>query len=236
MTKSKDNKMATLEEIRDAIRIQNLLPKVAKEIIVSRELEGIPIRENERKEAIERFLKSQGIKKEQLKEFKKISNLDDTSIEKLACRPLQLEYFKEERWGPVATSLYLKNKEKYEYATYYQVSSKDECMMQEVYFRLKDNEQSWKEISEIFHPEGGVKATTKGPQSISKLNKQIAAVVRENNKKEPSQPFRVGSDVVVIQTIRIESPKYDTRLRALVVKEAYDAWLEAECKNFIQNI
>ena len=229
--------MVSKEELEDAIRIQNILPKIAREIVVSRELNKYEIDEAERDRAVDEFLKKQKVgNEEELNNFKTMNNLNDELIKKLACRPTQLDRFREEKWGPLATSLYLKNKETYDNAEYHQISSKDEFIMQEVYFRIKDNEHTWEDISKIFHPQKGESGSRRGPVRISSLNKTIAETIRVNNGKQPSKPIRIYDKVYIIQKIRIEAPKFDSELRKIVIKDAYDEWLNKEAAELIKNL
>ena len=65
-------------------------------------------------------------------------------------KKLKIEKFKEERWGNRFNSLYLKNKDKFDQYTYKFLGLENGNAMKEVYFRLKDGEETWETMAEQF--------------------------------------------------------------------------------------
>ena len=70
-------------------------------------------------------------------------HIDESLLIKILSRPLQVVQYREERWGPFAQSLYLQHKERFDMVTYQRLESSNADVMQEIYFRLKDGEESW---------------------------------------------------------------------------------------------
>ena len=68
-------------------------------------------------------------------------------------RPLRLIKFREEKWGPIVNSLYLERKDQFDVITFSMVRSRDFNVMQEVYFKAKDGEETWHSISQQLNPD-----------------------------------------------------------------------------------
>ena len=76
--------------------------------------------------------------------------IDEKIFKEMITRPSKVVRYRNERWGDHVKSLYLKNKEAYDRITYKRVQSNNMNLMQEVYFRLKDKEETWESILSQF--------------------------------------------------------------------------------------
>ena len=54
----------------------------------------------------------------------------------------------EEKWGPQVNSLYLQNKDEFDYVVYHELKSAKTNTLQEIYFRIKDKETTWETLRE----------------------------------------------------------------------------------------
>ena len=78
-----------------------------------------------------------------LEKFYKSRFIDQNLLEEMLFRPNKIIKYREERWGPALESLYLKYKEDYDLITFNSLESVDFDGMQEIYFRIKDDNASW---------------------------------------------------------------------------------------------
>ena len=65
---------------------------------------------------------------------------------------------------------YLKHKEQFDLVTYWRLESSNQDLMQEIYFRLKDKEESWDSLARQF-PGAGPKATVCRGLQLEKLKR-----------------------------------------------------------------
>ena len=93
--------------------------------------------------------------------------LTESLLRQSLSRPHKVVRYREERWGPRANSLYLQNKDNYDQISYRKLHSGDADVMQEVYFRLKDGEETWESLARQFQPSNPSANALQGPIAVS---------------------------------------------------------------------
>ena len=80
----------------------------------------------------------------------KEKKIDRKILIDILSRPEKVVRYRNERWGEQINTLYLQNKEKYNLVTYNLLEANDIDVMYEVYFRIKDKEETWSDIAKKF--------------------------------------------------------------------------------------
>ena len=87
---------------------------------------------------METFKKANNIQSEDdLKRFTITNYVNIEICSDLAERNVKIEKFREEKWGPQVNSLYLQNKDEFDYVVYHELKSAKTNTLQEIYFRIK---------------------------------------------------------------------------------------------------
>lgn len=227
----------TTDLIIDGLRRCGNIRPVIREIILEKELGQIVLEESLSEKIYNEFRKDNGLESEEKYiEYLNSTLLSDVLVKQLATRPERVIRYREERWGPRAQSLYLKNKEKYDSIVYYRLECGDSDIMQEVYFRIKDREETWEELAKQFYPNDPAKSARIGPVPTSSVEGQLITIMKDEGRGRVTSPVRINNQFVVTQLVEFEVANFDENLRELILRDECDKWLEEACNKTLSKI
>ena len=227
-----DDKAVSAEDIVSILlRDRAMATKLVREIIIDRELKSTILPQTEKEELVEEFRNKNKLQSEQdYINFLNNNDFDETSFKEFVSRPRKIVKYREEKWGPRANSLYLKHKDEYDVITYKRLESRDPDIMQEVFFRLKDKEETWDNLAKQFQ---GPKAKTDARLERIHAGNIEPALIKELRKNGPGviiKPIKLKEDCIVVAELEeIEASKLDDNLKDLIMRKELEAWLQEQC-------
>ena len=225
-----DTQPVSITEIVDILRKDGKLPSLVQELILNRTLEATKLAPNKEDELINDFRKQkQLLQEEDFLDFLQRNHLNVSLLAASLTRPHKVVKYREERWGPRANSLYLKHKDKYDKFTYKRLQSDNSDIMQEVFFRLKDGEDSWENLAPQFP---GAKPNSDArieKVPISQIEPALVGELRKAGAGVVIRPLVLNSNTVVVAELEsIEPSSFDDEIRTLILREEFDKWLVEE--------
>jgi len=184
-------------------------------------------------------------KGELLDHFLKASNLSDPAKFKLF-----LEKTKQDREGIIASLLYRErierlknkvisseqikevfalNKARLQKVSFAAIRVDSEGLAKEIYHRIKDDKEEFGQLAKEFSL--GPEASSAGllpPQELSKVRPEIKNHLLLLKPGEISEPFKVGSSVLIIKLIELESPSLTPQLAKSISDDLFQRWIDAE--------
>ena len=247
MTKPMETKMRTIltvdddnygiDEVVSALRLANLLPKLIEELLMGKIIDKIQLDQGKEENIVEEFRRTNGLEQEEsFINFLDLNNLNMELLSAKISRPSKIVKFREEKWGPRANALYLKNKDSYDKITYRRLQSKDQNVMQEVFFRLKDKEDSWESMAKQFPQARPGDNGRIGPVPTKKVEAELLAALREAGPKKIIKPLIIGGITIVAELEKIEGTQFDDELRSQILREQFEQWITEECNNMIKKL
>ena len=216
------------QEIVNAVRENGYIKKVVSDLLLKEALKSIDVSNDESEEQIAMFAKQQGVDINDMDSFLSEKGIDYSIAREIAERPLKVVKFREERWGSRVDSLYLDRKEDYDLVTFKALQAHDQDVMQEVYFRLKDGEETWEEMARQIG--GGVQTEYKyGPTPVSKVNDELVKLLRSRGNGRVCRPVKIREIYVVAELEEFVPSKLDDELKTRVLQKEMESWLEREC-------
>ena len=100
--------------------------------------------------------------------------------------------------GDLCAKPYLQHKEKFDLVSYYRLGSSNPDVMQEIYFRLKDGEESWDGLARQFPGATADTTALQGPTPVAEIEATIVEALRQSEKGRIIRPLQVGSEMVVV--------------------------------------
>ncbi|QNJ18450.1 hypothetical protein SynA1825c_00107 [Synechococcus sp. A18-25c] len=155
---------------------------------------------------------------------------------RMLARPYQIIKYREDRWGPFAQSLYLKNKEQFDFVSYQRLESSDSDVMQEIYFRLKDGEESWDGLARQFPGAAADATARRGPIPVSEVEEPVLNALRQNEPGRISRPIQVGSQVIVVALEQFQPTPFGEEVRKTILRQAFNEWASQECSKMLNKI
>ena len=228
-----------LTEVLNVLRRNQQIPLLIKELALNEIAEGIDLPSETSDNLLSDFKTKNNLTSDDAYERFLSSNFlnEDLLIHSLE-RAEKISIFKEETWGPRAQSIYLKSKENYDSITLYLIKAPSEHDMQEIYFRIKDNEDTWEGIAkQISTPQQQVQPLV-GPVPVSELPFVVLKSVKEYGQNVITPPLYDFDRkfYCIAQLIEFKPSSFDNELRSRIINEQYNAWLKQHVDNLNSKI
>jgi hypothetical protein len=219
------------------LRRQGQIAGLIRELILDQALTNIVIPAEEAAKLLASFRSEQKLESDEaFLGFLQARQLDEELLRQMVTRPHKVVRYREERWGPRANSLYLKHKERYDLVTYRRLQCGNADVMQEVFFRLKDREESWESLAQQFS-RGDAAATGRvGPVPVSGVEGPILTALRQQGVGRVCRPVSLGDQVVVAELEAFQPSEFNEELRTRILREEFDSWLQEECSKMLNKV
>jgi len=233
-----DDQPVSTAEVMAVLRKERKLPELVRNLVLDRTLSQIKIAEGREDELLQTFRQQHQFESdERFADFLQKNCLTEQLVKQSLSRPERIVQYREERWGPRANSLYLKHKDRYDKITYRRLQAANADVMQEVFFRLKDREDSWDTMAKQFP---GAQAHAGGRQiAIPSANVEapLLAALRQAGPGVVIRPLQLNAKSVVVAELEtIEASSFDDELRTLILRQEFDSWLQEECSRMLNKL
>ncbi len=223
--------------IVEILRRKRFIPEVVKEIILEKSLSDIVISDDDEADLLRQFCKERNIKNEEdYAKFLDKKHFDKSIVKEIITRPEKVLKYREERWGPIAKSLYLKHKDRYDLVKYKRLQFNNPDVMQEIFFRLKDKEESWISLARQLNKGNPNAKAEIGPLPVSAVEEPIIKELRQKGPGKISQPISIGDMVVLVELIEFQPSNFNKELRNQILKEEFESWLEEESSKILKKV
>ena len=150
-------------------------------------------------------------------------------LQEIIERPVKVVKYREERWGPRAESIYLKNKESFEFFTYRRLQAVNASVMQEVYFRIKDEEESWTDLAKQFP--GTDFDARQNLIPVSNIEPPLVDALRRAGIGKVIRPMRFSGGLVVVAELEaIKTSSFNEETRNQILIQEFENWISDEVK------
>lgn len=225
------------EQLLSIIRKNKMLISIAREVILENILSSIKIGQNREKEIIKEFKLTRNFdSEEELQAFLNKEHLNEKLLVDILTRGEKMVIFREDKWKHHVKELYLKHKEKYDKIKFLQLTGNDFDTMQEVYFRLKDKEETWIELANQFYPDNNNKAPLIGPVSVEQLNNELLKKLKEKGPEIITGPIKVDNNYVVVELKEVIPSILDEKLENVIMQDEFNSWIEEKIAKYITNL
>lgn len=224
------------EKIKES-ELQNFLIKkghineLLKEVIYTKEIDVIELKDEISSKLLIDFKNQVNIKdNSEFEKWLQENNLTKNILMEMLGRPSKIIIFRNEKWGDRAKSMYLRHKKRYEKVTYQLLECNDHDTMREVYFRIKDKEESWESMSEQFYKDVPNKTSLNGPLKITSVDTRILETMKHYGIKNITEPIKLDNSYAVAELVHIDNAGYNEELRETILNDAFENWYFEELK------
>ena len=233
-----DDQPVSTAEVMAVLRKERKLPQLVKNLVLDRTLSQVTLAPEKVSELVRDFRQQHKLDSDEaFADFLQKNHISETLLKQSLSRPHQVVQFREDRWGPRANSLYLKHKDRYDRIHYRRLQSGNPDVMQEVFFRLKDKEDSWETMARQFPgAPANADARQKGIQA-TQIEAPLLAELRKAGPGVVIRPLRLNASTVVVAELEsIEASRFDDELRTLILRQEFDSWLQEECSRMLSKL
>jgi len=226
------------EEILDRVAGYGMLPQLVKEIVIDQITTGVTLTPEEEKAAYQATAQQLGIKStDQVQAWLKSQGMRGEQLEHLSRRAAKVEKYKQETWGVRANAMFLERKAQLDRVVYSLLCTRDFGIAQEVYFRVKEGEQTFEELAREYSQ--GPEAQTGGlvgPVELGSLHPLLAKLLASAAEGHLHTPTVIGDWIVLTRLEKLLPAVIDEPTRNRLITERYNEWLDTQVKQYIANL
>ena len=225
------------QDLVDLLRRTGQLPNLLREWVLDQALADVALEEGEEDRLITDLREGNGLTSDEAySSFLQQRQLNDALLRQSLSRPHKVVRYREERWGPRANSLYLQHKDRYDRISYRRLQSCDADVMQEVYFRLKDREESWESLARQFQPGNPEANALEGPVTVASVEPELLAELHRAGPNRLLKPLQLGDQVIVAELEQVLPAEFNEELRTQLLRDAFETWLSEECSRMLGSL
>ncbi|NMF59303.1 peptidylprolyl isomerase [Pseudanabaena yagii] len=205
-----------------------MMPQLVREMTLDRVTSDISLTPEEQKTANQQALQQLGIdSEEKLRAWLKQQGMTSADLEKRAEKSLKLAKFKQATWGSKVNSVFLERKKQLDRVIYSLICTKDFCIAQELYFRIKEGEQSFDELAREYSqgPESQTGGLI-GPVEVGSIHPDLAKMLIASDVGQVQTPTVIGDWIVVVRLEKFLPVSLDEGIQRRLIDESFAKWLE----------
>lgn len=161
--------------------------------------------------------------------------VDASQIERVN-QSLTLQQYQQVRWGHRIASYFLARKSQLDRAIFSAIQIEDGSLVQEVYLRVQDRQQSFGKLARLFSQGDEARfGGTIGPIALNRIHPQIVYHLMTLEPGELSPIFQIDNFHVFIRLEQYLPARFDEEMKVRLLDELFEQWLQIEVKNCIPN-
>lgn len=226
----------TATEIIPLLAGYQLLTPLLRELTIDQAIASVSCTPEEKAQACKQFYEQHQITDENAKlAWAKRQGMTLEQLEALATRGLFIEKFKQATWSNKLESYFLSRKAQLDKVIYSLVRHQDPGIIQELYFRIQEGEQSFAELAREYSQ--GPEAETGGligPVELSTPHPILAQMLRLSQPGQLCPPTRLGEWLVIVRLEKFMPAQLDAPMRQRLLNECFTNWLTEQLNQQLQ--
>ncbi|MEM8829806.1 MAG: peptidylprolyl isomerase [Cyanobacteria bacterium P01_G01_bin.19] len=227
-----DNQVYTAEELVPLLTEYQMLPKLAQEILIDKEIAEIECTEEEDNLAYNQFCQQNKLASdEEVEAWLNKQGMNRQQLQNVITKRLRLDKYKEATWSDRVDAHFIKRKSQLDRVVYSLIRVEKPEVAQELYFRIKDDENTFSALAMEYSQ--GTEAQTGGligPVEINAPHPKIAQILATCQPGQLIPPTRVGEWIVIVRLENYLSAKLDEPMRQRMLDELFREWLNKTTK------
>jgi parvulin-like peptidyl-prolyl isomerase len=211
-----------------------LLGQFVRDLIIDQEIKDITCTPEELEAGYKSLYAQHQLKTEQqLATWLEQRQISRQQMGLLIERSLRIEKYKQITWGNKLETYFLSRKADLDRVIYSLIRVKDGNMAQELYFRLKEEEQTFAELAAKYSQ--GIEAQTQGilgPIEMSRVDLPLAQLLLTSPIGQISTPRQIGEWLVIVRLEKLIPAQMDQVMSQNLLTEMFNTWLQSEVSKF----
>jgi parvulin-like peptidyl-prolyl isomerase len=217
-------------QIVDKLATYQLLPPLWQQLHLDAATATIEPTSAQIQQSTQQWLQSHQISSaEQFQAFLQQQQLTQQQWQTQIIRQLKISIFQQATWGEQLESYFLSHKAQLDTVVYSLIRTNDAALIQELYFRLMEGEESWQNIAQKYSI--GVEAQTGGligPVELGNCHPVIAQQLRSARVGEILEPIKVQDALILLRLERFIPACLDEATSRRLLDSLMKEWLDKE--------
>jgi parvulin-like peptidyl-prolyl isomerase len=217
----------------DLLAEYQLLPHFLTEVIIDKATKEISLTPEEELSAIEQYYTQQQIgDDEQRHQWLSHYRMSPKQLSRQALRQFKLAKFKYRTWNHLLEADFLKYKPQLDRYVYSLIRVGNAELAQELYFRLKEGENTFAELAPQYSE--GPEAKTAGqvgPVAASTLHPALVQMLTGSKPGQLWPPQRLGEWSAIVRLEQCMNAQFNEAVRNQLLERRYQEWLEPQLQS-----
>jgi parvulin-like peptidyl-prolyl isomerase len=217
----------------DLLTEYQLLPHLLTEVIIDKATQEISLTPEEELSALEQYYAQQQIgDDEQRHQWLSHYRMSPEQLSRQALRQFKLAKFKYRTWNHLLEADFLKYKPQLDRYVYSLIRVGNAELAQELYFRLKEGENTFAELAPQYSE--GPEAKTAGqvgPVAASTLHPALVQMLTGSKPSQLWPPQRLGEWSVIVRLEQCMNAQFNETVRNQLLERRYQEWLEPQLQS-----
>ena len=227
---SSDQLPSLLEEL-------DLLALFVRRLIERSNSASIRPSDQEQYNNLQLFLKNEHItSQEDLIDWLNKNQIDEKSLSLKLYRFLQVEKFKEEKFGSQVKNVFLENKDNLDKVMYSIFRTKERAKAVEIHLRIEEQESTFADLASEYSE--GIESQLNGligPIEMGKINVKIAERLKISQRGHLWEPFQVDNWWVLLRLEKYLPSQLDIPTQKRIINDLYNKWIENEIDSALKD-
>lgn len=220
------------KEIISLLDNYRLLPQFLSEMIIEHYIDSFSCTDEEIDIAYKQFRQQRRIiTDEELQSWLESNYMTLKQFKDLTKRKLKIEKFKQANWRNQVDSYFYQRKRQLDRVIYSMIQTFDEGLAAELYFRIKEEEESFSKLAREYSQ--GLNNKTGGligPVELGNCPITLANILLSSQAGQVNFPIRNGKTVVIVRLEKFIPAQLDLQTRQRLLDELFKNWLQKQVK------
>lgn len=217
-------------KVLSLLRRYQLIPHLIRGIVIDQAIAPFSCTEEERKNAIIQFREQHQLTSSVvLNAWLQKQQLTMEEMEEFIIRNVLIEKFKLRTWGNKLESYFLKRKADLDQVVYSLMRTQDGALAQELYFRIREGEQSFAFLAQQYSH--GAEVHTGGilgPIPLSQPHPSIRNLLSVSQPGQLWPPCIVSDWFVIVRLEKFLPAQFDASMQQYLLNELFETWVQEQ--------
>ena len=226
------------ERLPELIGELDLFPLLVRRLIERQSVLNVIPSNEEQITYYQKFLKSNRITNaEALQLWLQVEGISEQVMSKRLYFSLQIDQFKEQKFGSLVESVFLERKSQLDRVLYSLIRVKNREKATELHLKLTEEEATFSELASSY-TEGLEKEMNGllGPMELGSLNPSISERLKISQPGQLWPPFESNGWWVLLRLERILPASLDNGMYIRIINELYEEWMKLEVGNALSQL
>ena len=219
-----------LEKLPELIGELDLFPLLVRRLIEKQSTSNIAPTKEEQTKYYQQFLKGNRIvNAEALQAWLRVEGITEHAMTKRLYSSLQIDQFKEQKFGSLVESVFLERKSQLDRVLYSLIRVKNREKATELHLKLTEEEATFSELASLY-TEGLEKEMNGllGPMELGSLSSSLVERLKISQPGQLWPPFESSGWWVLLRLERILPASLDNSMYIRIINGLYEDWMKLE--------
>lgn len=226
------NRVIVAQEIPGLLRRYQMMPQFLRELVIDEAIADCECTEEEAQTAVVQFYQQHQLTTpEAIDNWLKTQGMTPEDLKQLAVRPVLMEKYKQAKWASKVQSYFMERKSQLDFVVYSLLRTKDEGLAQELYYRILEGEQTFADCASQYSQGPEARSGGRlGPVSITQPHPAIGKLLSVSQPGQLWAPRQLAEWFIIVRLEEFHPAQLDGPMRQRLIDELFQRWIQEEAQ------